>query len=110
MGQLTEHATWGQSVKTLNRSRSSENMSGLILVLLVAAAATSLVEAEEEAPETAGGEEGEDLEGDYLDGDEEEEEDYDYDPEGEDDTEWPEEWGDPELDDSDSDEPHGGEL
>merc|ERR1712210_285724 len=109
MGQLTEHATGSQSVKTLNRSRSSENMRGLILVLLVAAAATSLVEAEEKAPETAGGEEGEDLEDDYLDGDEEEE-DYDYDPEGEDDTEWPEEWGDPELDDYDYDEPHGGEL
>ena len=85
-------------------------MRGLILVLLVAAAVTSLVEAEEKAPETAGGEEGEDLEDDYLDGDEEEEEDYDYDPEGEDDTEWPEEWGDPELDDYDYDEPHGGEL
>ena len=43
---------------------------------------------------------------DYLDG----EEDYDYDEEAEDESEWPEEWGDPELDDYDYDEPHGGEL
>ena len=88
-------------------------MRGLIFVLLVAVTVTSLVEAEEKAPETpetAGGEEGDHLEDDYLDGDEEDEEDYDYDPEGEDDAEWPEEWGDPELDDYDYDEPHGGEL
>ena len=49
---------------------------------------------------------------DYLE-DEGEDEDYDYEEgdEGpEEDGKWPEEWGDPELDDYDYDEPHGGEL
>ena len=72
-----------------------------VLIFLLAAA-TTLVEAEEKAPE----EDVDDLDADYLDG----EEDYDYDEEAEDESEWPEEWGDPELDDYDYDEPHGGEL
>ena len=78
-------------------------MRAFVLIFLLAAA-TILVEAEEKAPEEA--EDVDDLDADYLDG----EEDYDYDEEAEDESEWPEEWGDPELDDYDYDEPHGGEL
>ena len=77
-------------------------MRAFVLIFLLAAA-TILVKAEEKAPEE---EDVDDLDADYLDG----EEDYDYDEEAEDESEWPEEWGDPELDDYDYDEPHGGEL
>ena len=77
-------------------------MRRAFVLIFLLAAATTLVEAEEKAPE----EDVDDLDADYLDG----EEDYDYDEEAEDESEWPEEWGDPELDDYDYDEPHGGEL
>ena len=77
-------------------------MRAFVLIILLAAVTVTLVEAEEKAPE----EEVDDLDAAYLDG----EEDYDYDEEAEDESEWPEEWGDPELDDYDYDEPHGGEL
>merc|ERR1711953_1306613 len=85
-----------QSVKILKRSRRSENMRGLVLMILVAAVG-SLAEAEEKAPETPEAAGGKEEDADYLEG-EEEGEAYAYAPEGEDDAEWPEEWGDPELD------------
>ena len=78
----------------------------LVVVALVAMAATR-VRGEEAQAATGKAEEVEDFISEDLE--DMDDEDYDYE-DGEEEGEWPEEWGDQELDDYDYDMPHGGEL